>query len=68
LLKIQIDGAVCQARTLLRPRPCSVLFGEDQEGYGKVLGDGVVPLEKQEDARRAALNCPEDAVSLTERA
>jgi ferredoxin len=44
-----------------------VLFGEDEEGYGKVLGDCVVPPEKHEDARRAA-NCAEEAVSLTERA
>jgi ferredoxin len=66
-LKIQIDAALCQGHGRcydLAP----VLFGDDEEGYGKVLGDGVVPPEKREDARRAALNCPEHAVSLTERA
>jgi len=67
LLKIQIDGALRQGYGRcydLAP----VLFGEDEEGYGKVLGDGIAPPEKQEDARRAALTCPEHAVSLTERA
>ena len=66
-LKIKIDAALCQGHGRcydLAP----VLFGDDEEGYGKVLGDGVVPPEKRDDARRAALNCPEHAVSLTERA
>jgi ferredoxin len=67
LVKIHIDGSLCQGHGRcydLAP----VLFGDDEEGYGKVLGDGVVPPEKQEDARRAALNCPEHAVKLTKSA
>jgi ferredoxin len=66
-VEIQIDAALCQGHGRcydLAP----ALFGDDEEGYGKVLGDGVVPPEKQEDARSAALNCPEHAVNLTERA
>lgn len=42
------------------------LFGDDEEGYGKVLDDGVVPPGKEDDAGRAALNCPERAIELTE--
>jgi ferredoxin len=42
------------------------LFGEDDEGYGKVLGDGTVPPEQQDQARLAAANCPERAIELTE--
>jgi ferredoxin len=42
------------------------LFGADEEGYGTVLRDGVVPLALTGDARRAVLNCPEHAISLIE--
>jgi ferredoxin len=40
------------------------LFGEDDEGYGTVLGGGTVPPGQENDARLAALNCPERAVEL----
>jgi ferredoxin len=42
------------------------MFGDDDEGYGKVLGDGVVPSEKEQGARLAASNCPERAIDLIE--
>jgi len=42
------------------------LFGDDEEGYGKVLGDGVVPPSAIDDARRSVLNCPEQAIRLIE--
>jgi ferredoxin len=42
------------------------LFGEDDEGYGQVLGDGVVPPGKEHDARLAAANCPEHAITASE--
>ena len=65
LVKLQIDVSLCQGHGRcydLAPR----LFGDDDEGFGEVLGDGVVPPEKQDDARRAVLNCPEQAISLIE--
>jgi ferredoxin len=42
------------------------LFGEDEDGYGVVLGDGRVPPGREEDARLAEANCPEAAVELDE--
>jgi ferredoxin len=42
------------------------LFGEDEDGYGVVLGDGRVPPGREEDARLAEANCPEAAVGLDE--
>jgi len=42
------------------------LFGEDEDGYGRVLGDGRVPPGRQDDARLADANCPEAAVELAE--
>jgi ferredoxin len=63
LVKVQIGADLCQGHGRcydLAPG----LFDEDEEGYGQVLGDGVVPPERQDDARRAALNCPEHAIKL----
>ena len=42
------------------------LFGEDEDGYGVVLGDGRVPPGNGEDARLAEANCPEAAVELVQ--
>jgi ferredoxin len=42
------------------------LFGDDDEGYGRVLGDGLVTAGEEQEARLAAANCPERAVTLTE--
>jgi len=42
------------------------LFGEDEDGYGTVLGDGRVPPGRVDDARLAEANCPEAAVELVE--
>jgi ferredoxin len=64
-VKVQIDADLCQGHGRcydLAP----ALFGEDEEGYGKVRGDSVVPPEKEGDACRAAFNCPERAIELIE--
>ncbi|MEU8271099.1 ferredoxin [Sphaerisporangium sp. NPDC049002] len=42
------------------------LFKEDGEGYGQVIGDGVVPPGDERTARLAVSNCPERAIDLSE--
>ncbi len=62
-MKVQINPGLCQGHGRcydLAPG----LFGDDDEGYGQVLGDSTVPLAAEHDARLAALNCPEHAVEL----
>lgn len=70
-MKVRIDTERCQGHGRcydLAP----ALFGEDDEGYGTVLGDGAgdcdgaVPADREREARLAAANCPERAVVLTE--
>lgn len=66
-VKVQIDPGRCQGHGRcydLAPG----LFGDDDEGYGQVFGDGVVPPGKQHDTRLAAANCPEHAIELLEEA
>jgi ferredoxin len=66
-VKVQINPERCQGHGRcydLAPG----LFGDDDEGFGKVLGDGTVPPGQQPDARLAALNCPEHAIELLEEA
>jgi ferredoxin len=63
--KLRIDTERCQGHGRcydLAPG----LFGEDDEGYGKVLGDGAVTEESEPAARRAELSCPEMAIDLSE--
>ncbi len=64
-MKVQINPKLCQGHGRcydLAPG----LFGDDDEGYGQVLGDGAVTPEAERDARLAVLNCPEHAVELLE--
>ena len=64
-VELKIDPGRCQGHGRcydLAPE----LFGDDEEGYGTVLGDGHVPAGEQPDARLAAANCPEQAVLVGE--
>jgi ferredoxin len=64
-MKLQINPELCQGHGRcydLAPG----LFGADEEGYGQVLGDGIVPPEAERDASLAELNCPEQAIALLE--
>jgi len=66
-MKVQIDHERCQGHGRcydLAPG----LFGDDDEGYGMVLGDGTVPAGQEHHARLAELNCPEHAVEVVEEA
>ncbi|NUR92467.1 MAG: ferredoxin [Nonomuraea sp.] len=62
-MKVRIDTDRCQGHGRcydLAPE----LFGEDDEGYGTVLGDGAVAPDKEKAARLAVANCPERAIEL----
>jgi ferredoxin len=64
-VKLHIDSGRCQGHGRcydLAPD----LFGDDDEGFGQVLGDGVVPEGRERDARLAVANCPERAIDLDE--
>ncbi|MBW8487506.1 ferredoxin [Actinomadura parmotrematis] len=64
-MKLQLDPGRCQGHGRcydLAPD----LFGEDDEGYGTVLGDGTVPAGADHDARLAVANCPERAITVEE--
>ena len=64
-MKISIDSKRCQGHGRcydLAPE----LFGEDEEGYGVVLGNGVIAPDGQAHARLAVLNCPESAIEAEE--
>jgi ferredoxin len=66
-VKVQIDPGRCQGHGRcydLSPG----LFGDDDEGYGTVLGDGTVPPDQERAARLAVANCPEHAIDLAEEA
>ncbi|MGH3420002.1 MAG: ferredoxin [Streptosporangiaceae bacterium] len=62
-VKVQIDSERCQGHGRcydLAPD----LFGDDEEGYGQVLGDGTVALDAERHAQLAVVNCPEHAIEV----
>ena len=64
-MKMQINPELCQGHGRCYDL-ADGLFGADDEGYGQVLGDGIVPREAEHDASLAVLNCPEQAIELLE--
>jgi ferredoxin len=66
-VRVRIDPDRCQGHGRcydLAPD----LFAEDEDGYGTVIGDGPVPPGREDDARLAAANCPEQAIGVLEEA
>ena len=64
-MKIRVDDSRCEGHG----RCYSIapeLLEADEIGNGHAIGDGTVPPELEEKARRAALNCPERAVLIEE--
>jgi ferredoxin len=62
-VKVQIDSEKCQGHGRcydLAPQ----LFGEDDEGYGQVIGDGSVSSDNEHAAQLAVSNCPENAITM----
>jgi len=64
-MKVRIDAERCQGHGRCYDLVPD-LFGDDDEGFGQVLGDGDVPSDKERDARLAVANCPERAIDLIE--
>jgi ferredoxin len=62
-VKVQINAGSCQGHGRCYDIAAD-LFGEDDEGYGTVTGDGTVPQGREDDARLAAANCPEQAIEM----
>jgi ferredoxin len=64
-VKVHVDQEKCQGHGrcyALAPE----VFEPDDIGNGVEIGDGVVPPELEETARRAVENCPEQAIELEE--
>jgi ferredoxin len=75
-LQLPSSGAAAQSPAILRVREeycqgharCSAvapeLFVQDGLGPVRVIGDGTIPPELVDRARRAAANCPEQAIEI----
>jgi ferredoxin len=64
-MKIAVDADRCQGHArcyALAPD----LFDVDDYGQSSVVGDGTVPVDREERARLAIANCPELAISEVE--
>lgn len=62
-MRVVIDGGRCTGNGRcysLFPR----LFSDDDRGYGRVVGDGCIGGDELDEAQRAVLACPEDAITI----
>lgn len=63
-MKATINKGKCMGHGMCYGLAPSV-YQDDEEGYGVVVGDGVVDGDL-EAARQGAANCPEAAITVTE--
>jgi ferredoxin len=63
-VKVSIDRQACTGHGLCYLSAPQV-FGDDDEGYGQVLGEGEVSAGYADDARHAVANCPERAITAS---
>jgi ferredoxin len=64
-VRVRVDRRRCQGHNrcqLLAPE----LFDVDEEGYAREANEGRVSPGSEDQARRAAVNCPELAIALEE--
>jgi ferredoxin len=64
-VRVKVDSDKCQGHNRcysLAPE----LFEVDDFGYATEVGDGTVPAEQESQARLAAANCPEFAITIEE--
>jgi ferredoxin len=63
-VKVSIDRGTCTGHGLCY-MSAPQLFRDDDEGYGQVVGGGEVTAGDADDARHAAANCPERAITTS---
>jgi len=64
-VRIHIDEAKCQGHGRCYALAPDLVEADDL-GNGREIGDGTVAPHQEQDARKAAQNCPEQAVLLDE--
>lgn len=64
-MRVTIDDEKCQGHGRCYALAPTV-FEPDDIGQGKVLGDGTVAEGEEDQARLAAANCPELAITVEE--
>jgi ferredoxin len=64
-VKVQIDSDKCQGHGRCYDLAPDI-FADDEEGYGQVVGDGMLTEDNADRARLAVANCPENAISIVE--
>jgi ferredoxin len=62
-MRVQIDMSKCEAYGLCAEH-ASAVFELDEWGYARLIGDGSVADEQQEQARQAAASCPVRAIQV----
>lgn len=63
-MRVRIDTDLCTGHGRCYSLAPELFDANDDDGYGVVVGDGTVPAALEDQARKAANNCPERAVIL----
>jgi ferredoxin len=63
-VRIVIDADVCTGHGRCYTLAPEVFAANDDDGHGELIGDGTVPEALEAAAKRAALNCPERAITV----
>ncbi len=64
-MRVRVDGDKCQGHTLCNWAAPEIFHLREEDGHSYVEDD-VVPPALEDKARKAAANCPERAIEITD--
>lgn len=66
-MKVRVDASRCQGHTLCTIPAPDIFLLDDEDGHAHVADEQAdVPPDREDDVRRAASTCPEQAIIITD--
>jgi ferredoxin len=63
-MRLVLDAETCTGHGRCYALAPELFTANDDDGHGELVGDGLVPSGAEVEAKRAALNCPERAITI----
>ena len=63
-MRVHIDLDRCTGHGRCYALAPALFEPDEEDGHGVVIGDGEVPPDQEDAARRAVANCPERAIDI----
>ena len=63
-MRLVLDTETCTGHGRCYSLAPDLFTANDEDGHGELVANGAVPAGREAEAKRAALNCPERAITI----